>query len=77
MSRMPLYYLDEGVFALRTFGGEEDPQQKGKDNKSHFKRVFYQCGKSGHYIAKRPDASDSDSDRDEDKKEKKKMENKY
>jgi hypothetical protein len=23
---MPLYYLAEGVFAMRTFGGEEDPQ---------------------------------------------------
>jgi hypothetical protein len=22
----PLYYLAEGVFVLRTFGGEEDPQ---------------------------------------------------
>jgi hypothetical protein len=27
MSRMPLYYLAEGVSAMRTFGGEEDPQQ--------------------------------------------------
>jgi hypothetical protein len=27
MSRMSLYYLAEGVFALRTFGGEKDPQQ--------------------------------------------------
>jgi hypothetical protein len=26
MSRMPLSYLAEGVFALRTFGGKEDPQ---------------------------------------------------
>jgi hypothetical protein len=25
MSHLPLYYLTEGVFALRTFGGE-DPQ---------------------------------------------------
>jgi hypothetical protein len=23
----PLHYLVEGVFVLRTFGGEEDPQQ--------------------------------------------------
>jgi hypothetical protein len=23
----PLHYLAEGVFVLRTFGGEEDPQQ--------------------------------------------------
>jgi hypothetical protein len=27
MSRLPLYYLAEGVFYLRTFGEEEDPQQ--------------------------------------------------
>jgi hypothetical protein len=27
---MPLYYLAEGVFALRTFGEEEDPQHIGK-----------------------------------------------
>jgi hypothetical protein len=27
MSYLPLCYLAEGVFALRTFGGEEDPQQ--------------------------------------------------
>jgi hypothetical protein len=30
MSRMPLHYLVEGVFALRTFAGEEDPQQVWK-----------------------------------------------
>jgi hypothetical protein len=24
---MPFYYLAEGVSGLRTFGGEEDPQQ--------------------------------------------------
>jgi hypothetical protein len=49
-------------------------QRKGKDHKSHSKRVCYRCGKSGHYIAKCPYASDSD--RDEDKKGKKKMEKK-
>jgi hypothetical protein len=49
-------------------------QRKGKDHKSHSKRVYYRCGKSGHYIAKYPYASDSD--RDEDKKGKKKMEKK-
>jgi hypothetical protein len=27
MSHMPLYCLAEGVFAWRTFSGEEDPQQ--------------------------------------------------
>ncbi|WP_180659184.1 hypothetical protein, partial [Acinetobacter bereziniae] len=49
-------------------------QRKGKDHKSHSKRVCYRCGKSGHYIAKCPYASDSDSD--EDKKGMKKMEKK-
>jgi hypothetical protein len=27
ISLLPLYCLIEGVFALRTFAGEEDPQQ--------------------------------------------------
>jgi hypothetical protein len=49
-------------------------QRKGKDHKSHSKRVCYRCGKSGHFIAKCPHASDSD--RDEDKKGKKKVEKK-
>jgi hypothetical protein len=46
----------------------------GNDQKSYSKRVYYGCGKSGHYIAKCPYASYSD--RDEDKKGKK-MEKKY
>src|SRR5688500_2428262 len=49
-------------------------QRKGKDYKTHSKRVCYRCGKSGHFIAKCPYTSDSD--RDNDKKGKKKMENK-
>jgi hypothetical protein len=49
-------------------------QRKGKEYKPRSKRVCYRCGKSGHYIAKCPYASDSD--RDDDKKGKKKMEKK-
>jgi hypothetical protein len=50
-------------------------QRKGKEYKPRSKRVCYRCGKSGHYIAKCPYASDSD--RDNNKKGKKKMEKKY
>jgi hypothetical protein len=50
-------------------------QRKGKEYKPRSKRVCYRCGKSGHYIAKCPYASDSD--RDEDKKWKKKIKKKY
>jgi hypothetical protein len=49
-------------------------QKKGKDYKTHSKRVCYRCGKSGHFIAKRPYTSDSD--RDNNKKGNKKMETK-
>jgi hypothetical protein len=49
-------------------------QRKGKEYKPRSKRVCYRCGKSGHYIAKCPYASDSD--RDENKKGKNKMEKK-
>jgi hypothetical protein len=49
-------------------------QRRGKDYKPRSKRVFYRCGKSGHFIAKCPYSSESD--RDEDKKGKKKMEKK-
>jgi hypothetical protein len=49
-------------------------QMKGKEYKSCFKRVCYRCGKSDHYIAKCPYASDSD--RDDNKKGKKKIEKK-
>jgi hypothetical protein len=41
-------------------------QRKGKEYKPRSKRGCYHCGKSGHYIAKCPYASDSD--RDDDKK---------
>jgi hypothetical protein len=49
-------------------------QRKGKEYKPCSKRVCYRCGKSGHYIAKCPYASESD--RDDDKKGKKKMKKK-
>jgi hypothetical protein len=49
-------------------------QRKGKDSKPRSKRVYYKCGKFGHFIAKCPYTSDSD--RDDDKKGKKKMEKK-
>jgi hypothetical protein len=49
-------------------------QRRGKDYKPRSKRVCYQCGKSGHFIAKCPYTSESD--RDDDKKGKKKMEKK-
>jgi hypothetical protein len=35
MSRIPSWYFVEGVFALRTFGGKEDPQQS-----SLIKKIF-------------------------------------
>jgi hypothetical protein len=41
-------------------------QRRGKNYKSHSKKVCYRCGKSGHFIAKCPVSSESD--RDEDKK---------
>jgi hypothetical protein len=50
-------------------------QRRGKDHKSHSKRVCYRCGKSGHFIAKCPISSGSD--RDEDNKGKKKEEKRY
>jgi hypothetical protein len=46
-------------------------QRRGKNYKSHSKKVCYRCGKSGHFIAKCPISSESD--RDEDKKGKKKI----
>jgi DNA-binding protein H-NS len=49
-------------------------QRRRKDYKPHSKRVCYQCGKYGHFIAKYPYTSESD--RDDDKKGKKKMEKK-
>jgi hypothetical protein len=50
-------------------------QRTGKDYKSRSKRVYYRCGKSGHFIAKC--LIYSESDRDEDKKGKKKEKKKY
>jgi hypothetical protein len=49
-------------------------QRNGKDYKPRSKRVFYMCGKSGHFIDKCPYTSDSD--RDDNKKGKKKMDKK-
>jgi hypothetical protein len=50
-------------------------QRKGKNYKSHSKKVCYRCGKSGHFIAKCP--MSSESDRDDDKKGKKKEKKRY
>jgi hypothetical protein len=50
-------------------------QRRGKDYKSHSKKVCYRCGKSGHFIAKCPISSGSD--RDDDKKGKKKEKKRY
>jgi hypothetical protein len=50
-------------------------QRRGKNYKSHSKKVCYRCGKSGHFIAKCPISSDSD--RDDDKKGKKKEKKRY
>jgi hypothetical protein len=50
-------------------------QRRGKDYKSHTKRVCYWYGKSGHFIAKCPISSESE--RDEDKKGKKKEKKRY
>jgi ubiquinone biosynthesis protein UbiJ len=50
-------------------------QRRGKDYKPRSKRVFYKCGKPGHFIAKCP--MSSDSDRGDDKRGKKKEKKKY
>jgi hypothetical protein len=47
-------------------------QRRGKNYKSHSKKVCYWCGKSGHFIAKFPISIESD--RDDDKKGRKKKE---
>jgi hypothetical protein len=39
-------------------------QRRGKDHKSRSKKVYYKCGKPGHFIAKCPLSSDSDRDND-------------
>jgi hypothetical protein len=50
-------------------------QRRGKNYKSHSKKVCYRCGKSGQFIAKFPISSESD--KDEDKKGKKKEKKRY
>jgi hypothetical protein len=50
-------------------------QKRGKNYKSHSKKVCYWCGKSGHFIAKCPISSESD--RYDDKKGKKKEKKRY
>jgi hypothetical protein len=50
-------------------------QRKGKDYKPRSKKVYYKCGKPGHFIAKCP--LSSDSDRDNDKRGKKKEKKRY
>jgi hypothetical protein len=50
-------------------------QRRGKNYKSHSKKVCYRCGKFDHFIAKCPISSESD--RDDDKKRKKKEKKRY
>jgi hypothetical protein len=50
-------------------------QRRGKDYKPCSKRVCYECGKPGHFIAKCP--MSSESDKDDDKKGKKKEKKRY
>jgi hypothetical protein len=51
-------------------------QRRGKNYKSHSKKVCYQCGKSDHFIAKCPISSESDMDDDKKGKKKKKKKKK-
>jgi hypothetical protein len=46
-------------------------QRKGRDYKPRSKKVFYKCGKPGHFIAKCPISSDRGDDKRGKKKEKK------
>jgi hypothetical protein len=77
-SRLPIdaSKLDNGEMALiiKSFC-QILKQRRGKNYKSHSKKVCYQCGKSGHFIAKCPISSESD--RDDDKKGKKKEKKRY
>jgi hypothetical protein len=50
-------------------------QRSGKDYKPRSKRVFYKCGKPGHFNAKCP--MSSDNDRGDDKRGKKKEKKRY
>jgi hypothetical protein len=65
---------EEMAFIIKSFR-QILKQRRGKDYKSHSKKVCYRCGKSGHFIAKCP--SSSESDKDEDKKGKKKEKKRY
>jgi hypothetical protein len=47
-------------------------QRRGKNYKSHSKKVCYRCGKSDHFIAKCPISSESDKDDDKKGKKEKK-----
>jgi hypothetical protein len=62
-SRLPIdaSKLDNEEMALITKSFRQIlKQRKGKDYKSHSKKVCYKCGKPGHFIAKCPISSDSD-----------------
>jgi hypothetical protein len=50
-------------------------QRRGKNYKTHSKKVCCRCGKSGHFIAKCPISSESD--KDDDKKGQNKEKNRY
>jgi hypothetical protein len=62
------------LLSLRASGKSSSKERGRSMYNPRSKRVCYRCGKSGHYIAKCPYASDSD--RDDDKKGNKKMEKK-
>jgi hypothetical protein len=77
-SRIPIYAskLDNEEMALIIKSFHQIlKQRRGKNYKSHSKKVCYRCGKSGHFIAKCPISSESD--RDDDKKGKKKEKKRY
>jgi hypothetical protein len=65
---------DEMTLIIKSFQ-QNLKQRKGKEYKTCSNRVCYRCGKSDHYIAKYPYASDSD--RDDEKKGKKMEKKKY
>jgi hypothetical protein len=62
--------LDNEEMALIIKSFRQIPKQRrGKDYKPHSKKVFYKCGKPGHFIAKCPISSDSDGRRQEGEEE--------